>query len=106
MNLTISYRHLDSTESLNEKIRSKVKHLKKYLGDNALIKWTCSVEGDRHTSEVHVHHKHQHYHAEATDKILYNTFDKAIQKIDKQIRRKKSQIKDHIHRKQLRDLPV
>lgn len=99
MNLTISYRHLDSTESLDGKIRDKADHLKKYFNGNVDVNWTCSIDGhDQHKSEVHVHAGHSDFHAHAIDNDLYKTLDKVLSKIEKQIQKKNSQIKDHIHR--------
>ena len=98
MELKITYRHLESTPSIEEKIRDKASHLEKYFKGNMEVHWICGVEKDRHTSEVNVHAGHHYFNAKAEDDDLYKTMDQALKKIEPQIREKNKQIKDHIHR--------
>ena len=95
MNLNITYRHLDSTPSLDEKIKSKAEGLSKYFHGNLDIHWVCSVEDGRHISEVNVHSGKIYFHAKSESDTLYKTFDEVIHKLDAQIRKKKEQIAAH-----------
>ncbi|MBT4762012.1 MAG: ribosome-associated translation inhibitor RaiA [Bdellovibrionaceae bacterium] len=97
MNLTISFRHMDSTPSLEEKIKDKAGHLKKYFKGKVDIEWVCSVEGEGHLSKIAVHAGKNYFHAEAADENLYKTFDQALSKVERQIRKKHAQLKDHLH---------
>ena len=98
MKINISYHHLESTPSIDEKVREKAGHLNKYFDGNVEVNWVCSVEKDRHKSEVNVHAGKFHFHAEAEDDNLYKTLDEALHKIEKQVRKKNEQVKDKIHR--------
>ncbi|MAF90577.1 MAG: ribosome-associated translation inhibitor RaiA [Bdellovibrionota bacterium] len=95
MNLNITYRHLEATPSIEEKIKSKVEHLEKYFHGNLDIHWVCSIEDNRHISEVNAHSGKINFHARAEDETLYKTFDEVISKLNTQIRRKNDQMNKH-----------
>lgn len=99
MNLKISYRHLESTPSIEEKIRSKTTaHLEKYFQGDCDIKWVCSIDNHRHRSEINVHAGHGHFRAQAEDDCLYKTMDEALAKVERQIREQNKKIKEKIHK--------
>ncbi|MBD66028.1 MAG: ribosomal subunit interface protein [Halobacteriovoraceae bacterium] len=85
MNLNLSFRHIDPTEAIKDKIEQKAQHLTKLIPNHASIDWTCSVEGNIHKSDVLVHAHGNRYHAHAVDDNLYKTFDKIITKLESQI---------------------
>lgn len=95
MNLTVSYRHLESSPALEEKITTKVKHLEKHLHDDFTVKWVCSVSGHVHTSDVNISSKSGVFHAKAEDNNMYKTLDVCMTKIEKQITKKTEKIKGH-----------
>lgn len=97
MNLDITYRHLESTPAIDQRIREKAEHLKKYFQGNADVHWTCSIEGERHISDVNVHVGKMFFHARAEDQNLYKTFDEVLSKIERQLRDQKDKAKNRIH---------
>jgi putative sigma-54 modulation protein len=99
MNLKTAYRHLESTPSIEEKIQRKAKKLKKYFNGKIDVDWTCSVEKGKHCSEVKVSGDSFTFHATAEDANLYHTFDGVLNKLEKQLSKKKDQMKDKMHRK-------
>lgn len=103
MELKISYRHLDSTPAIEEKVQQKAEKLKKYFDGKIYVDWTCGVEGDVHLSEVTVLGDHFTYHASGRDSNLYRTLDDVVQKLEKQLRKKKELTRDKIHRKGIID---
>lgn len=99
MDVKISYRHMESTPSLDEKINKKVSKLKKYFHGKMSVEWICSVEGDNHYSDVTVSGDHFSYHATAKEDSLYKTIDGAVHKLERQLEKKSAQVKEKIHRK-------
>ena len=97
MQLNISYKHLDSSEAIETQIKNKSSHLKKYFQGRLDVDWVCSIDGQEHKSEVHVHAGHFTFHAHASDKNLYHTLDMALHKIEKQLSKKNELLKDKIH---------
>lgn len=98
MELNISYRHIEPSEAVSQKISEKVEHLKKYFQGQLKIDWVCSVDGhQQHKSEVNVHYGSNNFHAHAVDKNLYHSLDMVISKLEKQIQKKSDQLKNNIH---------
>jgi putative sigma-54 modulation protein len=97
MNLTISYRHLESTPSLNQKIEEKASHLNKYFDGQLNVDWVCAVEGQVQKSEVSVQSGHDHFHAAAEGQNLYKTLDQVLHKLESQIRKKNNKSKKKLH---------
>ncbi len=87
MNLNITYRHVESTPSIEEKIRDKASKIEKYFDKDVNIDWVCTVDKNQHTSEVNVHASGKHFHAKSEEDSLYKTFDGALQKLEGQIRK-------------------
>ena len=48
MNIKISFKNLEHTPALDEKIREKTGRLEKYLGGGTEVHWTCSVHDGHH----------------------------------------------------------
>jgi putative sigma-54 modulation protein len=104
VDLKISYRHLDSSDSISSKIEEKIDHLKKYFSGKLEVHWVCSVDGhDQHKSEVQINVAGTRFHAHATDKNLYSTLDSVVAKLESQMRKKNEKLKDKIHRGSLKN---
>ncbi|MCB9063162.1 MAG: ribosome-associated translation inhibitor RaiA [Halobacteriovoraceae bacterium] len=99
MKLTISFKNIDHTDSLDSRIKEKSKKLTKYFEGNTNVKWICSAKEGVHISELNLTGPHIEYHAKAQSDNLYKTLDMAISKIEKQIIRKKEKMKNKMHRK-------
>lgn len=88
MNISITFRHLDHTPSLDQMIREKSEKFTKWLGQNATIDWTCWAEGIQHWAEVKVHAGNKDYFAKGQSDDLYKSLDVTIQKIHNQLPKK------------------
>lgn len=97
MNITISFKNLEHTESLDERIKEKTSKLEKLFNGRVDIKWTCWVKEGGHHAEVKINGPHFNYHASAVSDSLYKTIDLALNKTQKQITKKKERWKNQIH---------
>ncbi len=88
MRCEITFRNLEHTEALDQKIQSKSQKLEKYLGPETTIKWVCWIEKNSQIAEVKVNHKQDHYIAKAESEDLYKTMDLVIDKLANQITHK------------------
>lgn len=104
MKVRISYRHLDPSPSVENKIHDKLRHLEKYFKGKMNVNWVCSIDGEGHRSEVSVNVGKLNFHAHSIAPVLYSTLDDAIAKVERQIRRKNNQLKDKIHRENPRSM--
>lgn len=92
MDLKITFRHMDHTESIDQMIKEKIKRFSdKHLTQNASIQWTCLVEHDEHQSSVHVKDKSHEFHVRASSDNMYKTIDQAIHKLSAQVSHEHSQ---------------
>lgn len=100
MKIVSSFKRLEHTPSLDAKIEEKSQKLKKFFEGNFEVQWTCSI-GDRgkQVAEVKVVGPSFEYHAAAESDKLYKSLDLVIQKVQRQVNKKKDKWKNHISRK-------
>ena len=100
MKIISNFKQLEHTPSLDEKIQLKSQKLKKYFEGNFEVHWTCYVRDDgAQCAEIKLLGPSFEYHATAHSEKLYKTLDIAINKIEKQIHKKKDKWKQHISHK-------
>ena len=99
MKIISSFKHLEHTPALDEKIKSKSQKLKKYFDGNLEVFWTCSARDGDHQAEVKILGPGFEYHASSQSETLYKSIDIAVSKIEKQVHKKKSMRRNHIHHK-------
>lgn len=100
MKIVSSFKHLEHTPALDEKIQQKSQKLKKFFEGNVEVQWTCFVgEAGKHWAEIKVLGPSFEYHAKASSEKLYKSLDLVIQKIEKQVGKKKDKWRNHISRK-------
>lgn len=100
MQVQISFKHLDHTEALDQKIKEKSKKLKKFFEGNIDIHWTCGIREDgKQCAEIKLIGPQFSYHASAHSENLYKSLDMVIRKIERQVSKKKSKWKAHISQK-------
>lgn len=103
MKVSSSFKHLDHTPALDEKIQDKSNKLKKYFDGNFEVQWTCFVREDgEHCAGIKVIGPQFDYHAEAHSDNLYKSFDLVVNKIERQIQKKKSKWKNRINKQNLK----
>ncbi len=99
MKIISSFRNLEHTPALDQKIEEKSQKLKKYFEGNLEIFWTCFVEDGDHHAEIKLLGPGFEYHAKSSSKTLYKSLDIAINKVEKQVSKKKDIRRNHIHHK-------
>jgi putative sigma-54 modulation protein len=97
MQLKISFIHMDHSDAVESHIKEKATRLKKYLNGKIDVEWTCEASKHEHISHVNVHGKGFHYHANASADNLYKTIDMALEKVERQIVRKKEKVTNKHH---------
>ncbi|MDH5581190.1 MAG: ribosome-associated translation inhibitor RaiA [Bdellovibrionales bacterium] len=98
MNINISFRHMESSPAIEEKIHEKCGRLNKFFNGDASIEWVCSVEKDNHISEVNAKVAHHNFHAHSELDSLYKTIDEAVEKLERQMEKEDDKQKEKIHR--------
>jgi putative sigma-54 modulation protein len=100
MKITVTFKGLEHTPSLDERIREKSKKLDKYLDGNTNMKWFCYVEDQQQIAEITLLGPKFEFHARAHSDSLYKSLDLAVDKVEKQMKKQKDKWKNHIHNQQ------
>ena len=99
MRVTISFRNIRHTKSIDQKIQEKSEKLAKFLEGKTLVKWSCNFEDGHFYAEVSLIGPKFEYHARSSSDTLLTTLDLATHKIYKQIQKRKDKLRNRIHNK-------
>lgn len=99
MNVKISFKKIEHTESLDQQIHWKSEKFEKYFDGNIELHWTCYAKGEDHIADVKLLGPSFTYHACGKSNSLYKSLDIVVHKLEKQIIRKKDKWKNNIHQK-------
>ncbi len=98
INVSVTFRHTNSTDALKEYAIEKINHcLTKYIHNNAEVHVSLSVEKRDHTAEVIVHAKPYELTGKATTDDLYAAIDKVSDTILAQLRKQKGRHLDSVY---------
>src|SRR4051812_4511037 len=98
MNLNISFKHMDSSENLKVFIQEKSESLKKYFDGRISVTWNLSMEKQNRVAHCHLVGNNMDYFGEALTEDFKASIDMALDKIEKQVRKHKEIVKDHLHK--------
>ncbi len=99
MNLNMSFKHLEPTNSIKEYATEKSQKLKKYFRGRISVTWNFTKERQTCVAHCHLVGNRMDYFGETQAQDLYASIDLAVDKIEKQLRKHKEIVKDHLHRK-------
>ncbi len=85
MNLIIKGKQFEVTDSVEEYIRKKMNKLQKYFDQISEAAATVSVEKHRHIFEVTLRAKRAIIRVEEESDNIYNSIDRAVEKLERQI---------------------
>ncbi|MGE3609864.1 MAG: ribosome-associated translation inhibitor RaiA [Bacteriovoracaceae bacterium] len=97
MNLKISFKHLDHTPALDQRIKEKSEKLEKYFQGNLNCHWVCWVKDNVHWAEIKVHGPKFDYFAKGSADNMYKALDVVMDKIERQVEKKKDQNRNKLH---------
>lgn len=97
MKLKISFKHLDHTEALDERIREKSEKLEKFFKGNIQVQWVCWVHENQHWADIKVHGPKFDFFAKASSDNMYKSLDLVVDKIERQVEKQKDHWKNKLH---------
>ena len=95
MRIHIVARKIKMTGPIREFIEGKLEKIREYLDNIVWAQVIVSVEKKIHTAEVIVHAGHQTMKAAASTDELYSAIDKAMDKMEAQVKKYKERFTDH-----------
>lgn len=85
MGITITFRHMASSDSLKSYVNEKLERVQKYLRQPLDAHVTLFVEKHEHCAEAGITSGGRHYHARHDCEDMYKSIDQLIDKIEHQI---------------------
>jgi putative sigma-54 modulation protein len=86
MNVSITFRHMESTESLKSFTSKKVERLQRFLRQPMVARVTLALEKMEHEVEVQIQSGGERYEAKDISDDTYGSIDRVIDKLMHQIR--------------------
>lgn len=96
MNVNVSYRQMESSPSLRDYAVRKLERIcEKYVRGNAEAWIVMTAEPFGHVADFTVSVKQDTVKGKAQSHDMYSSIDLALEKIEKQLRRRKDKVRDH-----------
>lgn len=95
MEITVTFRHMEPTESLRAYAEEKLGKIRKYLDFPAEAHVVMSVEKFRHMADVTLNVNGSRIKGAEETEDMYSAIDQVMDKIEKQLKRHLSKIRDH-----------
>ncbi|MCP5464113.1 MAG: ribosome-associated translation inhibitor RaiA [Deltaproteobacteria bacterium] len=95
MQVLITFRHMDASDAIRSYVDSKLEHLKKHLIKPTEVHAILSVEKFRHQCEINLLEQNFKASAKEVTEDMYKSIDKAIDKLEVQLRKHKDKLQGH-----------
>jgi len=94
MKLTLAGRKIEITDGIRDHLNDKISKTIADLDEGADVHITLSVEKHRHFAEITLKTKGMALHSHEETKDLYASIDKALEKMEKQLRKHRDKAKE------------
>ncbi|MBH1988436.1 MAG: ribosome-associated translation inhibitor RaiA [Myxococcaceae bacterium] len=96
MQISVTFRHLEATEALRQHAVDKINnHLKKYTDDSAYSHVVLSADKHGQKAEIQISSHGMLIRGKGDSSDLYNSIDRAVEKLENQIRRYRDRLSHH-----------
>jgi len=96
MQITVTFKQMDSSESLKSYVQKKLDRFDKMLDNPAEVHIVLSVEKIRHIAELTLTCDKLNIHAREMSESMYSSIDALMDKVKSQIKRHKEKVKRHM----------
>lgn len=95
MQISVTFRHMDASDPLKNHAVEKIEKIKKFLDDASEIHVVLSVEKYLHKADINIQSHGMLMRGEEISSDMYNSIDRAVEKIEKQMSRYRNKIQKH-----------
>lgn len=103
MNIKVTGKNIEITDSIREYIEKRVEKLEKFEGKNTEVNVVCSVEREDQIVEIQISHDGEFIRIEEKNEDLYASVDLAIDRAERQLRKDKEKKLDKNREASLKD---
>lgn len=93
MNISVTFRNLESTEAIKAHINEKVGRVRKFLQGPVEAQVVLSVERYLHGCDVTISAGNMVFKGREETEDMYTSIDKVMDKVEKQIRKSKGRVR-------------
>jgi putative sigma-54 modulation protein len=97
MTFQASFKQMRSSDSIRAYAEEKSEKLKKYFNGKITVTWNFRMERELRLAHCHLTGNSMDYFGEAETEELRASIDLVVDKIEKQLRKHKEIVKDHLH---------
>lgn len=95
MHVSVTFRHMDTSDALKAYAEEKSERLARFLTEPVEIHWMLSVEKIRHIADATITSGGATINAKEHTQDMYSAIDMVMDKLEKQVRKHKEKVKDH-----------
>ena len=106
MQIELTGHHIEITDSLRDYVNEKMTRLERHFDKVSNIHVILEVEGGRHKAEATVHMSGHDVFATCTEDDMYAAIDHLVDKLDRQVKKRKEKITNHLHNKHNNDFSL
>ena len=99
MQINLTGHHIEITDSLRSYVKEKMGKLERHFDKVSNTHVILSVEKDTHKAEATVHMSGNDIFAEAHEPDMYASIESLVNKLDRQVKKYKEKLKNHLHHK-------
>ncbi len=93
MKVSMSFKNVKHSSEVQQHIERKTERLAKYYDGNLNVKWLCSFKEGKYWVEAYITGPKFSFHASSRYENMYKSFDLTLDKLERQIWRKKDKVK-------------
>ncbi len=97
MQINLTGHHLEVTDSLRDYVNTKMAKLERHFDRVSNTRVILSVDKLRHKAEATVHMSGHDVFADCTEDDMYTAIDRLVDKLDRQVKKHKEKITNHLH---------
>ena len=106
MQVNITFRGMDPTDSLKAYVQERIEHVEKYFDRPVEVHAVLSLERYLHHADITIHAGHFLLRGRVKSEDMYKSIDEASNKIERQVKRYKDKLRTTKHRKDAGALKV
>ncbi len=106
MQINLTGHHIEITDSLRDYVNEKLARLERHFDKVSNTHVILTVENVRHKAEATVHMSGHDIFAESTEDDMYVAIDRLAEKLDRQVKKHKEKLKNHLHNKHNNDFTL
>lgn len=95
MQISVTFRHMSASDPIKKHAMEKVERIRKFLDDATEIHVVLSIERYMHKADISMQSHGVLIRGEEASSDMYNSIDRAIEKIEKQLKRYLNKIQRH-----------